>query len=108
MIYEISSQMKNSAIHGGVLHEGNMKITADKRLFWFLRDGVEFDMSDREHRDIYIQQVLSKGKSSDVKRLFAIVKKPDFMDSLNRIKRFLPKEVRGFWEDALGNTNTPS
>ena len=82
-----------------------MKINAEKRLFWFLKDGAELDLSDKAHLDLYIQQTLSKGKTSDIKKLFGIVNLPEFVESFSRIKNFLPQEVKAFWEEWLGNLN---
>ena len=48
-----------------------MKVKSDRRLFWFLKEGTEIDLSD----------------------------------SFNRIKNFLPRDVRKFWEDVFGDTN---
>jgi hypothetical protein len=82
-----------------------VKTNAEKRLFWFLKEGAELDLSNKAHLDLYIKQTLSKGKASDIKRLFGIVNLPDFIESFSRIRRFLPKEVRAFWEEWLGNLN---
>jgi len=76
-----------------------MKTVAEKRLFWFLKDGTEIDLSNTAHLDMYVQQALSRGKSSDVKKLLKIVKPLDFFESFSRIKNFLPKEVKSFWEE---------
>ncbi|MGQ9647645.1 MAG: hypothetical protein ACUVWO_14055 [Thermodesulfobacteriota bacterium] len=80
-----------------------MRTNAEKRLFWFLKEGAELDLSNRTHLDLYIKQTLSKGKTSDIKRLLRIVKLSDFVESFGRIKNFLPKEVKAFWEEWLGN-----
>jgi len=81
----------------------SMKTVVEKRLFWFLREGTELDLSNKTHLDMYIQQTLSKGRTSDVKKLLKEVKPRDFVESFGRIKRFLPKEVRAFWDEWLGN-----
>ena len=80
-----------------------MRTNTEKRLFWFLKEGAELDLSNRTHLDLYIKQILSKGKTSDIKRLLRIVKLSDFVESFGRIKNFLPKEVKAFWEEWLGN-----
>jgi hypothetical protein len=82
-----------------------MKTTADKRLFWFLRDGTKLDLSDKTQLDMYIQQILTRGKTSDIKKLFNIISTSAFYDSLTRIKNFLPKEVRRFWEEDIGDSH---
>ncbi len=85
-----------------------MKIAVDKRLFWFLNEGTEFDLSNKTHLDMYIQQTLSKGKMSDIKKLLKTVVPSDFTESFGRVKSFLPKEVRRFWEEWLGDINKPT
>jgi len=82
-----------------------MKIRAEKRLFWFLKEGAELDLSNKAHMDMYVQQILSKGRSSDIKRLIHTIKPSDFVESFGRIKNFLPEEVRSFWEDWVGDTD---
>lgn len=73
-----------------------MKIVVEKRLFWFLKEGTEIDLSNKTHLDFYLQQTLSRGRISDVKKLLIIVKPSDFVESFGRIKNFLPKEVKKF------------
>ena len=85
-----------------------MRALVEKRLFWFLKEGIELDLSNETHLDMFVQQTLSKGKTSDVKRLFKRVKNTDFIQSFNRIRNFLPKEIRAFWEEWLGNINQPT
>jgi hypothetical protein len=51
---------------------------------------------------MYIQQTFLRGKTSDIKRLLKMVQPSDFIESFGRIKNFLPKEVRAFWEEWLG------
>lgn len=85
-----------------------MKVTSDKRLFWFLKEESEFDLSNEDHLNTYIQQNLSKGKASDIRKLFKIIPLNVFIGAFNRIKNYLPKEVRHFWEEWLGDINRPS
>jgi hypothetical protein len=80
-----------------------MKTVTEKRLFWFLKEGAELDLSNKSHLDMYVQQTLSKGKLSDIKRLLRTVAPSDFTESFHRVKSFLPKEVRRFWEESLGD-----
>jgi hypothetical protein len=82
-----------------------MKIAAEKRLFWFLKEGTELDLSNEAHMDMYVQQTLSKGRASDIKRLMHTVEPSDFAESFERVKNFLPEEVRRFWEDWVGDTD---
>ena len=81
-----------------------MKIAADKRLFWFLKDDVELDLDIPSVLDMYVQQVLSRGISQDVKVLFERIGALQVKEVFMRVKSFLPKEVRLFWEDYFGNT----
>lgn len=81
-----------------------MKIPVKKRLFWYLKDGVEFNLESPRDVDLYVQQVLSRGKTEDVKKMMRDLKPDVFKKSFERIKRFLPKEVRMFWEDGLGDS----
>jgi len=82
-----------------------METRVQKELFWFLKEGTKLDLSKKAHRDMYIQQILSKGKTSDVKKLIKEVRSKDFWESFDRIKDFLPKEVKMFWEEWLGDIN---
>jgi hypothetical protein len=81
-----------------------MKITPEKRLFWYLKDDVEFDLEDSSQLDMYVQQILSHGKAEDIKKLVKLIEPEVFKNSFERIKKYLPREVRSFWEDGLGNT----
>ncbi|MBM4135237.1 MAG: hypothetical protein FJ241_00190 [Nitrospira sp.] len=82
-----------------------MKTIIEKRLFWFLKEGTELDLSDKAQLDMYVQQVLTRGKTSDIKRLFRIIVPSVFHDSFTRIKSFLPKEVKRFWEEDIGDSH---
>ena len=84
-----------------------MKIIAEKRLFWFLKEGTELDLSNKAHLDMYVQQTLARGRTSDVKKLFEILEFSDFTESFNRVKNFLPPEVRKFWEECIADTYEP-
>jgi hypothetical protein len=82
-----------------------MKTVTEKRLFWFLKEGTELDLSDKTQLDMYIQQVLTRGKTSDIRKLFSIITPSVFYDSFTRIKDFLPKEVRRFWEEDIEDSH---
>jgi hypothetical protein len=84
-----------------------MKVIAEKRLFWFLKEGTEIDLSNNTNLDMYVQQSLSAGKTSDVKKLLTIISLSDFIDSFTRVKDFLPDAVKRFWEEWLADTNRP-
>jgi hypothetical protein len=79
-----------------------MKMTADKRLFWSLKEGQEFDLSNPSHLDMYVQQVLSRGRAEDVREMLKVLSPETFRGSFGRVKKYLPKEVRELWEDGLG------
>ena len=92
-----------------LVYTSNMaKAIADKRLFWFLKEGTELDLSNETHLEMYIQQILTRGRTSDIRLLFEIIKPEDFIESFNHIKKYLPQEVRKFWEEGLGDINRPS
>lgn len=80
-----------------------MKITINKKLFWFFKDGIKLDLSDPAQLDMYIQQVITVGGSEDIRMLFKNVDQSQFKSAFPRIKHFLPWEVRKFWEDSLGD-----
>ena len=84
-----------------------MKVIAEKRLFWFLKEGTEIDLSNNTNLDMYVQQSLSTGKTSDVKKLLTIISLSDFIDSFRRVKDFLPDEVKRFWEEWRADTDRP-
>jgi hypothetical protein len=81
-----------------------MKTAADKRLFWYLKEGTEIDLANLSQRDMYVQQVLSHGKTGDIKKMIRILTPDAFKESFRRVKRFLAKEIRMFWENGLGDT----
>jgi hypothetical protein len=79
-----------------------MKIIPNKDLFWFLKEDIALDCSESSVLDMYVQQVLSRGKTEDVKTLLKNIDFGDFKQAFMRIKSFLPVEVRMFWEDFIG------
>jgi len=81
-----------------------MKIVPDKRLFWFLKDNIELDLDSPSVLDMYVQQILTRGSSQDIKSLSEKIGLDKFKESFERIKRFLPPEVTRFWEDYFGDT----
>lgn len=80
-----------------------MQIVPDAKLFWFLKDGVKLELSDPAQLDMYIQQVITAGGSEDVRALFKNIGLARFKSAFPRLRHFLPSEVRGFWEDSLGD-----
>ncbi|MFH0796037.1 MAG: hypothetical protein V2A65_03155 [Candidatus Omnitrophota bacterium] len=79
-----------------------MKVLIDKILFWFLKEGSELDLSRRDHLDMYVQQIITRGRTPDIKKLLSTVSHSDFTRSFARVKNFLPQEVKNFWEEGLG------
>ena len=47
--------------------KGPNKIISENRLFWFLKEGTEINLQDKAQLDLYIQQILSCGKTEDVR-----------------------------------------
>ena len=82
-----------------------MKIAAKKRLFWYLKDGQKFDLDHPGHVDIYVQQVLSQGRVEDIREMLKVLWPDSFLASFGRVKKYLSKEVRRFWEDGLGSAD---
>ena len=80
-----------------------MKIILNKNLFWFLEPNTEIDLSDPASFEMYIQQVISRGRTEDVRLMLKQVDREQFKSTFSRIKLFVPKEVRNFWEDFLEN-----
>ena len=76
-----------------------MKIAADGRLFWFLRQGTLLDLEDPSILPMVLQQVLSHGRIDDIRSLLGAVDRAQFEQGLKKIGRFLPREVQTFWED---------
>ncbi|MCD6521285.1 hypothetical protein J7K56_00740 [Candidatus Calescamantes bacterium] len=74
------------------------------RLFWYLKKGTELDLDKPEELDLYVQEILTHGKAEDVKELLQILPFPSLKSSFQRIKNFLPREVKSFWEKNLGDT----
>jgi len=66
-----------------------MKIKVDRRLFWYMKEGTELDLENLSHLDMFVQQVLSTGKTADIKRMLRVFPPDIFRESFNRIERFL-------------------
>ena len=78
-----------------------MNILPDKTLFWFLKDNVSLNLSTPADLELYVQQVLMKGRWKDVKMLLSKIEFDQFKKVFLKIKRYCPKEVRAFWEDFI-------
>ena len=79
-----------------------VNLTADKKLFWFLKDNVKLDPSVPSHLDMYVQQIITYGGAEDIKMLFKNISLKQFELSFLRLKPFLPFEINKFWEDFIG------
>lgn len=75
-----------------------------RNLFWFLKKSAKLKLNNPAERDAYVQQVLSRGKTDDVRNLLKTLKPLQFRESFLRLSHFLPSDVRKFWEDFFGNT----
>jgi len=80
-----------------------MTVDADKRLFWFLKDNSRLDLNKPAMLDLYVQQIITAGTFQDVQAFLKNVSFEQLRGSLARINRFLPPEVKMFWEHYLGN-----
>lgn len=78
-----------------------MNISPNKKLFWFLKENVSLDLSNAADLELYVQQVLSRGRREDVNALLTTVDFERFKQVFFKIKRFFPWEVRAFWEDFI-------
>ena len=82
-----------------------MKFKPNLELFWFLKKTAKVDLESPGSLDAYVQQVITRGKTKDIKDLLKNVAPLPLKESISRIKRFLPKEVKMFWEDFIGSPN---
>ena len=74
-----------------------------QRLFWFIRPDASLDFSDPAMLETYVQQVITRGQTRDIRRMLEEVPSESLKKLIYKIKRFLPAEVRGFWENFFGN-----
>ena len=68
-------------------------------LFWFLKKDAQLDLDDPRTRQIYVQQVLTRGHEADIRELLKDIGVDGVDQVFNDIKRYIPCEVRMFWED---------
>lgn len=61
------------------------------------------DLSDPSALELYLQQVMTRGSAEDVRTLLKIVTRKQLKSALEKLKRFLPVEIRMFWEDFVAN-----
>jgi len=76
-----------------------MKINPNPKLFWFIKDNIELDLTSPASLEMYVQQVISMGRTEDVKFLLRNFKTEQLKQVFSNIRRFLSWEVRAFWED---------
>ena len=72
---------------------------AKSHLFWFLKRDAEFDLDCPSTRQIYVQQVLSRGHEADIRELLKDIGVEGIRQVFDDLKRYIPTEVRMFWED---------
>ncbi|MCM8797922.1 MAG: hypothetical protein NC821_00435 [Candidatus Omnitrophica bacterium] len=82
------------------------KIRPKPHLFWYLKDDIELDLSEPSVLDMYVQQTVTHGNTEDIKTLFKEVGYNQFKEAFLRLRFFLPCEVRKFWEDFFGITES--
>lgn len=80
-----------------------MKIPTDPRLFWFLKEGSSLDLTNPSTLEMYVQQVITRGGEKDVRTLLKTVDRKNFQKIFQKLKSFVPMEVRKFWEDFFGS-----
>jgi len=80
-----------------------MRLIPKKYLFWFIPEGTKVDLDKDDQLDTYTQQVFTHGQAKDVKEFLKIVDGSRIKSSFGRINRFLPFEIKKFWEDFIGN-----
>ena len=73
-----------------------------RRLFWFLKPMAKLNMSDQADVELYVQQVMTKGSTEDVRKLLADIGEKKAGQIFLRLKLFFPDGVRRFWEDFFG------
>ncbi len=81
-----------------------MKVPSNRKLFWFLKDDIKLDLSEPSILDMYVQQTITYGSTEDIKFLIKNITLNKIKESFQRIKTFLPFEIRRFWEDFFENT----
>jgi len=77
------------------------EVLADKRLFWFLKEGTNLNLSEPWVLDMFVQQTITRGRTEDIKALLKLLTIEELERVLDSIGRFVPEEVRMFWEDFI-------
>ena len=81
---------------------------ADTRLFWFLKEGATLDLENPRDRDRLVQQVLLRGGDREDIELLGRLRPKEFQDSFDRIKDFVPADIRRFWEKYVADHLKPA
>lgn len=79
------------------------KVSPKSHLFWFLKEKTQLDLTEPSVRDMYVRQVITRGRAQDVRSLLKTVNLRELKESLQRLRRFIPREIRDFWEDYIGS-----
>lgn len=80
------------------------KIRPKRQLFWFLKENAQLDLTEPSVLDMYVRQIITCGRTQDVRALLKTVSLRELKESLQRLRRFIPREIRDFWEDYIGST----
>ena len=80
-----------------------MKIPVDKRLFWFLRENASLDLSDPATLEMYVQQIITRGRTEDIQRLLKTLGIEELKRVFQRIQSFLGADIKRFWEDLFAD-----
>ncbi len=74
-------------------------------LFWFLKKDAVLDLERPGTRQMYVQQVLTRGHEADIRELLRDIGVEGLKVTFEDIKFFLPSAVRLFWEDFFVDYN---
>jgi hypothetical protein len=77
------------------------KIKVNTRLFWYLKPDTVIDLDNPTMLDMYVKQIITHGRAEDIKEMLDNIGYRRFIDSFERIKHFIPKNVKDFWEETI-------
>ena len=75
----------------------------NSRLFWFAPGLTRWDLSNPAMLRTVVQQVLTHGRMEEVRMLLNQLPRSQFQNCFEKLKRFLPNNVRTFWEAYFGD-----
>ena len=75
-----------------------MDPTFRQRFFWFMKTDTRWDFNNPGMTRIYVQQILTHGSLEDVRLLLKQLPYRQFYEVFLKLKPFLPRRVRLFWE----------